>query len=440
MPVTTPSPSWAWTTSSPMRKTWPARRRAPARASARRGRGARPRRDPAGREGRRRRAAAWSVSSRGISSRKRERTPNEFGAERVAAAGVGEREVAHRAGDADVGEPALLLDAALVDRARVREHAVLHADDEDDRELEALGVVQRHQRHEALVVARCCPRRRAARSAAGTPRASRPRVRWRRTRAPTLHELLEVLDPALRLDRPLGLERLEVAGLVQHLLEQLADGRAAVRALLQPLHRRHEAVERLARRRAERGDVVGLARPRPTPGCPSCPRGRARATATSARARACGELAIRVNAPASCGLTRNVRYVDRVLDLGAVVELRAADHLVADLRPHEHVLEHPRLRVGPVEDGDLARARRPRRPAAGSRPRRTAPRRARRPAPGPGSGRPRRRPSTAPWSCARGCGRRPRSRRRGSSASSGSSAPASRRGRRGSRPRTRGCS
>ena len=36
-------------------------------------------------------------------------------------------------------------------------------------------------------------------------------------------ELLEVLDPALRLDRPLGLERVEVAGLAQRLLEHLAD-------------------------------------------------------------------------------------------------------------------------------------------------------------------------------------------------------------------------
>ena len=44
---------------------------------------------------------------------------------------------------------------------------------------------------------------------------------------------------------------------------------------------------------------------------------------------------------------------DGVPDLRPLIELRAADDLVADLRPHEHVLEHPRLRVGPVEDGDL---------------------------------------------------------------------------------------
>ncbi len=45
---------------------------------------------------------------------------------------------------------------------------------------------------------------------------------------------------------------------------------------------------------------------------------------------------------------------DRVLDLGALVEARAADHLVRDALPDEHVLQHARLRVHPVEDRDLA--------------------------------------------------------------------------------------
>ena len=45
----------------------------------------------------------------------------------------------------------------------------------------------------------------------------------------------------------------------------------------------------------------------------------------------------------------------RVADLRALVEARAADDLVRDVLPHEHVLEHARLRVRPVEDRDLAR-------------------------------------------------------------------------------------
>ncbi len=44
---------------------------------------------------------------------------------------------------------------------------------------------------------------------------------------------------------------------------------------------------------------------------------------------------------------------DGVLDLGALVELRAADHLIGDLAAHQRVLEYARHRVRPVEHGDL---------------------------------------------------------------------------------------
>src|SRR5436853_429899 len=46
---------------------------------------------------------------------------------------------------------------------------------------------------------------------------------------------------------------------------------------------------------------------------------------------------------------------ERVLDLGALVELRAPDHLVGDAEAHKRVFEHAALRVRPVEDGDVAR-------------------------------------------------------------------------------------
>ena len=46
----------------------------------------------------------------------------------------------------------------------------------------------------------------------------------------------------------------------------------------------------------------------------------------------------------------------RVLDLGAVVELRPADDLVGDLAADQRVLQDPGLRVRPVEDGDLRAA------------------------------------------------------------------------------------
>ena len=53
------------------------------------------------------------------------------------------------------------------------------------------------------------------------------------------------------------------------------------------------------------------------------------------------------------GVVDHLEVGDRVLDLGALVEARAADHLVRDALADEHVLEHPALRVRPVEDRDL---------------------------------------------------------------------------------------
>ena len=90
-------------------------------------------------------------------------------------------------GDADVGEAALLLELlGVAERAHVREDAVLEAGEEDDRELEALGRVQRHQRDDALRLGLAARRgsgrrRRPARPARGTPRA-RPRARRPRAR------------------------------------------------------------------------------------------------------------------------------------------------------------------------------------------------------------------------------------------------------------------
>ena len=50
--------------------------------------------------------------------------------------------------DADVEEPALLLEQrGIVVRLREREQTVLETADEHDRELQSLGVVQRHERH-----------------------------------------------------------------------------------------------------------------------------------------------------------------------------------------------------------------------------------------------------------------------------------------------------
>ena len=58
----------------------------------------------------------------------------------------------------------------------------------------------------------------------------------------------------------------------------------------------------------------------------------------------------------SAGFTTALQVGERVLDLAPVVEPRAADDLVRDADAHEVLLEHAALRVGPVEDGDVAPA------------------------------------------------------------------------------------
>ena len=176
---------------------------------------------------------------------------------------------------------------------------------------------------------------------------------WRVVLARDADELLEVLEPALGLDRPLGLQRVGVAGLGERLLEQVADRRGAVGALAQALHHRHEAVHRLDR---------GRARAR---GCPRASRATSQIASPIVFAwpaiRACvvspiprrGELTIALERDQVLRVDEERQVAERVLDLRALVEARAADHLVADAVADERVLEHAALRVRAVEDGDL---------------------------------------------------------------------------------------
>ena len=68
----------------------------------------------------------------------------------AAVLGEGNHGPAFGAGDADIGEPALLLEpgpALVVEGALVREQSFLPARQEDDIEFEPLGAMQRHQAH-----------------------------------------------------------------------------------------------------------------------------------------------------------------------------------------------------------------------------------------------------------------------------------------------------
>ena len=62
-------------------------------------------------------------------------------------------ELLHRPSDADVGEATFLFEfGRIAQRSDVGEHAVLHADEENDGELEALGGVKRHQRDRGFLL------------------------------------------------------------------------------------------------------------------------------------------------------------------------------------------------------------------------------------------------------------------------------------------------
>ena len=163
-------------------------------------------------------------------------------------------------------------------------------------------------------------------------------------------ELEEVLDPPLRLDRPLGLERLEVAALLEHLLEQLGDGELE-RAGHQRLQQRVQAPHGLERCGADAG-LLGLVerleeRDALRVRVDLEPRDR---RVADAAARPVGDARER---DAVERVVDHLQVRDGVLDLGALVEARAADHLVGDLLADEHVLQHARLGVRPVEDRDL---------------------------------------------------------------------------------------
>ena len=258
---------------------------------------------------------------------------------------------------ADVAEPPLLLDVVLLDRAHVREDPVLHPEHEHGAELQALGVVQRHQRDLAGALVGHVVLGRVQRDLLEELRQRRlvaPAVRGDLVLARHADELLEVLDAAARLDRPLGLERLEIAGPLEHALDQLGDG-----DLQRDRHERlQQAAQRLhrAQRRCREADLLGAA--------DRVPERAADAVGERLEAR---ERRVPHPAPRPVRDARqrdrvgrvveHLQVGDRVLDLGPLVEPRPADHLVVDALPHEDVLQHAALGIGSVNHGHLGEAR-----------------------------------------------------------------------------------
>ena len=215
---------------------------------------------------------------------------------------VRQRQPLHRPRHADVAEATLLLHALLLDGTDVREDPLLHPDHEHRPELEALRVVQRHQRDEPAVV--------PDRVLVGDEGDVLEEAGDRGVRgllavlAGDADELLQVLDAALRLDRSLGLERVERARLLEDALEQLVE-----RQLLG--ERRSDCTSRGTRASARHAAAVtpaasgsAIASNSVLPVAPACVTTRAIDVAPIPRR---GRFAIRSSEPASLGLTSTLR-------------------------------------------------------------------------------------------------------------------------------------
>ena len=353
-----------------------------------------------------------------------------------ASPGVRQEEPLLGAGDADVGEAALLLELLLVvERPAVREEALLEPGDEDDRELEALRGVERDERHGvgvALVRILVGDERRLLEQAVERV-VGRQVVVAGRDRAQ-----LEQVRPALLAVLGAVGEHRAIAGRLEGLVEQLGECQHPDPGP-QPPHERRELGQGVARPRRQGRELAG-------------DRGLDRAPRRPALARGGG--AQRLD-----GLVADParRDVDDPLEADAV-GVRAQDAQVGegvlDLAPG--VEPRARRRAGSAgrSAGTIPRspgtgrssgtsprcrapgsARPPRRPggSASSRDRRSGPRpggRSTRPPPprcrprSAGSSSRRRCRSTASCPCARCCARRRRGRHRGSAGSSGSSARA----------------
>ena len=163
-------------------------------------------------------------------------------------------------------------------------------------------------------------------------------------------ELLQVLEPALGLDGPFGLELGEVAALGEHRLERAAD--TVHRRDLDLVHELEQilaAAECLPRDAGDGRVADGFA---DRHACAARVRVdlRDRRVADTAPRRVDDALprhfVVRVHERA------HVR--ERVLDLAPVVELHTAEHAVRDARANEPLFDDAALHVRAVEDRDVA--------------------------------------------------------------------------------------
>ncbi len=259
--------------------------------------------------------------------------------------GEGQLGALARARQPDMGEPPLLLEAgpaALVQRPLVREQAVLPAGQEHRVEFQALGRVQRHQR-DALgpLGFRGLHHQRDVLQEGGHVRKLLHGA----------HELLEVLQPPGGVGRLLLLPHLGVAGFLEDGLCHLG-----MRVVLHQPRPARKALGERAKRRADPGlELVGLAQ---------LSRGVEKRDLLGAGVevellqRRVAQAALRgVDDPLEGevvgGVAGDAQVGQRVADLGALVEARAADHPVGQAELDEAVLDLAHLGRDPHQHRDL---------------------------------------------------------------------------------------
>ena len=238
----------------------------------------------------------------------------------------------------------------------MREHAVLHTGQDDERELEPLRGVQGHERDRALAVGdlvlvvdeRDGIEQHAQRLLPAVGRLRRILDDALGDRA----QLPDVLLAAQRLDGALGLELAQVPGALPHLLDELRDAHAVLELGAQRVEQRDERAHRTDRPHTEVGHGVGVAR------CLHQARAGGQRVRLEGRDAAVTDATARRvdDAPQRdvvVGVRDQLQVAEHVLDLAPLVEAHAPDHAVGHRQAHQRVLEHARLRVGAVEDRDV---------------------------------------------------------------------------------------
>ena len=270
----------------------------------------------------------------------------------AAGLGVGQHQLLHGAGHADIGQAALFLEAAGLFQAHlVREQALFHADQEHQGELQALGAVQGHQLHAVLVFL-----------GLGIAGFQRGVGEEGGQRAHLLFLVLEVArgaDQFLQVFHPrLGL--LAFLGLVPGDQPALLDDGLGHQVQRHVQHLGGEVLDQLDETAQRPGGAAGqglvgdqLLHRRPH---------RQVAVAGVLADGLDGLLADATGRHVDHPLQRGVvvaaveqaQVGHRVLDLGALEEALAAVDAVGNLLAQQGLFQHPRLGVGAVEDGDLA--------------------------------------------------------------------------------------